>query len=95
MGGCAIVDTIERVAIERCKKLFGAEYANVQPHSGSQANMAVYMSCLKPGDTILGMDLAAGGHLTHGFKANFSGSLYHVVSYGVDKVSECIDYNCC
>jgi len=91
-GGCAIVDTIERVAIERCKKLFGAEYANVQPHSGSQANMAVYMSCLKPGDTILGMDLAAGGHLTHGFKANFSGSLYHVVSYGVDRVSECIDY---
>jgi glycine hydroxymethyltransferase len=92
-GGCAVVDNVERMAIERCKKLFGAEHANVQPHSGSQANMAVYMSCLKPGDIILGMDLAAGGHLTHGFKANFSGSLYHVVSYGVDRVSECIDYD--
>jgi glycine hydroxymethyltransferase len=92
-GGCAVVDSVELMAIERCKELFGAEHANVQPHSGSQANMAVYMSFLKPGDTILGMDLAAGGHLTHGFKANFSGSLYHVVSYGVDRVSECIDYD--
>jgi glycine hydroxymethyltransferase len=92
-GGCGIVDDIERLAIDRCKRLFCAEHVNVQPHSGSQANMAVYMACLKPGDTILGMDLASGGHLTHGFGTNFSGKLYHVISYGVDRVSERINYD--
>lgn len=92
-GGCEHVDEVERLAIERAKELFGAEHANVQPHSGSQANMAVYFSVLKPGDKILTMDLAHGGHLTHGHKANFSGSLYDVVHYGVDKETECIDYD--
>ena len=92
-AGCSVVDSIESVAIERCKKLFGAEHANVQPHAGSQANMAVYMACLKPGDMIMGMDLAAGGHLTHGYKANFSGGLYTIVSYGVDPETEYIDYD--
>ena len=83
-GGCVNIDEIENLAIERAKKLFGAEHANVQPHSGSQANMAVYMAMLNPGDTVLGMDLANGGHLTHGSKVNFSGKLYNFISYGVD-----------
>jgi glycine hydroxymethyltransferase len=91
-GGCEHVDEVERLAIERAKALFGAEHANVQPHSGSQANMAVYFSVLKPGDKILTMDLAHGGHLTHGHKANFSGKLFEVVHYGVDRETECIDY---
>ncbi len=82
-GGCEFVDVVERLAIDRLLKLFGADRANVQPHSGAQANMAVYFACLKPGDTILAMDLAHGGHLTHGMKLNFSGKLYKVVSYGV------------
>jgi len=92
-GGCQIVDQVENLARERMKKLFNAEYANVQPHSGSQANMAVYMSVLKPGDTVLGMDLTHGGHLTHGSKVNFSGILYNFISYGVDPVTQVIDYN--
>lgn len=83
-GGCEHVDTIEAIAIDRAKKLFNAEHANVQPHSGSQANMGVYFAVLKPGDTILGMDLSAGGHLTHGSPVNFSGQLYNIVAYGVD-----------
>ncbi len=83
-GGCINIDGIETLAIERAKKLFNAEYANVQPHSGSQANMAVYMAMLNPGDTVLGMDLSNGGHLTHGSKVNFSGKLYNFISYGVD-----------
>lgn len=92
-GGCEIVDQIEQLAIDRVKTLFGAEYANVQPHSGSQANMAVFQAVLKPGDKILGMDLAHGGHLTHGSPVNFSGQTYHFVSYGVTKDSEVIDYD--
>ena len=92
-AGCAEVDAIETIAIERCKNLFKAEHVNVQPHAGSQANMAVYMASLKPGDTLMGMDLASGGHLTHGFGGNFSGQLYKIVSYGVDPVNECIDYD--
>lgn len=91
-GGCEHIDDIERLAIDRAKKLFGAEHANVQPHSGSQANMAVYMSVLTPGDTVLGMDLSNGGHLTHGSKVNFSGKLYNFVSYGV-KEDGYIDYD--
>ncbi|MDB5038245.1 MAG: glyA [Bacteriovoracaceae bacterium] len=91
-GGCEVVDEVETLAIERLKKLFGAEAANVQPHSGSQANMAVYFSYLQPGDTILSMDLAQGGHLTHGSPVNFSGRLYKVVPYGVDK-NDLIDFN--
>ncbi|MDH3554089.1 MAG: serine hydroxymethyltransferase, partial [Gammaproteobacteria bacterium] len=81
-GGCEFVDDAETLAIERAKALFGADYANVQPHSGSQANAAVYMALCDPGDTILGMSLAEGGHLTHGSKVNFSGKLYHAVQYG-------------
>ena len=92
-GGCEYVDIAENLAIERAKKLFGCEYANVQPHSGSQANMAVYFSVLKPGDTILTMDLSHGGHLTHGHRANFSGKLYNVVHYGVSQETEAIDYD--
>ncbi|WP_457637286.1 serine hydroxymethyltransferase [Oceanithermus sp.] len=92
-GGCEVVDQVETIAIERAKTLFGAAWANVQPHSGSQANMAVYFTLMKPGDTLLGMDLAAGGHLTHGSKVSFSGKLYNVVSYGVDRESETIDYD--
>lgn len=92
-GGCEVVDEIERIAIERAKKLFGAEYANVQPHSGAQANMAAYFAFLKPGDTILGMNLAHGGHLTHGSPVNFSGQLYTIVPYGVDPVTHLIDYD--
>jgi glycine hydroxymethyltransferase len=90
-GGCEIVDQVESLAIERAKALFGAAWANVQPHSGSQANMAVYMALMEPGDTLMGMDLAAGGHLTHGSKVNFSGKLYKVVSYGVSPETERID----
>lgn len=92
-GGCQHADTVEDLAIQRCKQIFGAEHVNVQPHSGSQANMAAYLSVLKPGDTILGMDLAQGGHLTHGSKVNFSGSLFKVFSYGVDRQTERIDYD--
>ena len=91
-GGCINIDKIETLAIERAKKLFGSEHANVQPHSGSQANMAVYMAMLNPGDTVLGMDLSNGGHLTHGSKVNFSGKLYNFISYGVDE-NGYIDYN--
>src|SRR5262245_57371024 len=90
-GGCEYVDVVEKLAIERALKLFGAEHANVQPHSGAQANMAVYFSCLQPGDTILAMNLAHGGHLTHGMHLNFSGKLYKVVHYGVRKDTERID----
>jgi len=91
-GGCEVVDVIEQIAIDRAKELFGAEYVNVQPHSGSQANTAVYAACLKPGDTILGFDLSHGGHLTHGSPVNFSGKLYNPVFYGVDKATGEIDY---
>ncbi|MBW6395076.1 serine hydroxymethyltransferase [Thermus sp. PS18] len=90
-GGCEIIDQVESLAIERAKELFGAAWANVQPHSGSQANMAVYMALMEPGETLMGMDLAAGGHLTHGSKVNFSGKLYKVVSYGVRPDTELID----
>jgi glycine hydroxymethyltransferase len=82
--GCQEIDTAESIAIERAKKLFGAEYANVQPHAGSQANLEVYLAMLEPGDTILAMNLAHGGHLTHGSKANISGKIYNIVHYGVD-----------
>src|SRR5438445_1167581 len=92
-GGCEFVDQAERLAIERLLKLFGADRANVQPHSGAQANMAVYFACLEPGDTILAMDLAHGGHLTHGMKLNFSGKLYKVVGYGVRQDNERIDFD--
>jgi len=91
-GGCEFVDEIETLAIERLKKLFNAKYANVQPHSGSQANMAVYQALLKPGDMILGMSLSEGGHLTHGFHLNFSGKFYQSSFYGVDEKTEMIDY---
>ncbi|EEG09107.1 serine hydroxymethyltransferase [Pseudogulbenkiania ferrooxidans] len=91
-GGCEHVDVVEQLAIDRLKALFGAEYANVQPHSGSQANQAVYVSVLKPGDTILGMSLAHGGHLTHGASVNISGKLYNVVPYGLDE-NEVLDYD--
>src|SRR5438132_2815713 len=92
-GGCEYVDVVERAAIARAKVLFGAEHANVQPHSGAQANMAVYFALLKPGDTVLGMNLAHGGHLTHGHPLNFSGKLYTIVPYGVRKDDERIDYD--
>ncbi len=92
-GGCEYADVVETLARDRAKQLFGAEHANVQPHSGSQANAAAYMSIIQPGDTILGLDLAHGGHLTHGHKLNFSGKLYRVVSYGVRKDTEVIDYD--
>ncbi len=92
-GGCEFVDIAEDLAIKRVKELFGAEHANVQPHSGSQANMAVYLSVLKPGDTIMGMNLAHGGHLTHGAKVNFSGKVFNVIQYGVDPETELIDYD--
>src|SRR5206468_3581629 len=92
-GGCEHVDVCETLAINRVKQLFGAEHANVQPHSGAQANMAVYFACLEPGDTILAMNLAHGGHLTHGMHLNFSGKLYKVVHYGVRKDSETIDFD--
>ena len=92
-GGCEFVDVVERAAIDRAKALFGADHANVQPHSGAQANMAVYFALLKPGDTVLGMNLAHGGHLTHGHPLNFSGKLYSIVPYGVRKDDERIDYD--
>ncbi|MDH3533390.1 MAG: serine hydroxymethyltransferase [Gammaproteobacteria bacterium] len=92
-GGCEFVDTAETLAIERAKTLFGADYANVQPHSGSQANAAVYMALLDAGDTVLGMSLADGGHLTHGSKVNFSGMLYHAVQYGIDHETGLMDYD--
>ena len=92
-GGCEFVDIAEQLAIDRAKQLFGAEYANVQPHSGSQANAAVYLSVLKPGDTILGMSLAHGGHLTHGASVNFSGKLFNAVTYGLNPDTEAIDYD--
>lgn len=91
-GGCVHVDTVERIAIERAKQLFQAEHANVQPHSGSQANMGVYMAILQPGDTVLGMSLTSGGHLTHGHPLNFSGTIYNFVEYEVRKEDETIDY---
>src|SRR5436309_4271576 len=92
-GGCEYVDVVERLAIERACALFGAEHANVQPHSGAQANMAVYFACLQPGDTLLAMNLAHGGHLTHGMHLNFSGKLYKVVGYGVRRDTERIDFD--
>ncbi len=92
-GGCEVVDEVEQIAIDRAKTLFGASYANVQPHSGSQANTAVYAACLQPGDKILGFDLSHGGHLTHGSPVNFSGKLYQPVFYGVDKETGRIDYD--
>jgi glycine hydroxymethyltransferase len=92
-GGCEFVDVAERLAIERAKKLFAADYANVQPHSGSQANAAVYFALLKPGDTILGMSLAHGGHLTHGAKVNLSGKIFNAVQYGIDTATGYIDYS--
>ena len=92
-GGCEFVDEAERLAIERAKRLFGAEHANVQSHSGAQANAAVYLALLKPGDTVLGMALDQGGHLTHGSKVNFSGKLYNFISYGVSRETEMIDYD--
>ncbi|NQX82523.1 MAG: serine hydroxymethyltransferase [Flavobacteriaceae bacterium] len=92
-GGCEVVDQIEQIAIDNAKALFGAEYANVQPHSGSQANAAVYLACLKPGDKILGFDLSHGGHLTHGSPVNFSGKTYKTCFYGVDPKTEMLDYD--
>jgi len=92
-GGCQVVDVVETLAIERARELFGAEHVNVQPHSGTQANMAVYMTALEPGDTFMGMDLSHGGHLTHGHPLNFSGSLYNAVAYGVKADDERLDYD--
>lgn len=92
-GGCEVVDQVEQLAIDRLCKLFGAEYANVQPHSGAQANMAVFMACLKPGDTFMGLDLAHGGHLTHGSPVNMSGILYNAISYGLNEETGLVDYN--
>lgn len=91
-GGCEFVDIAENLAIERCKKLFGADHVNVQPHSGTQANMAVYFAVAQPGDTVLGMNLSHGGHLSHGSPANFSGKFYKIVAYGVDRDTETIDF---
>ena len=91
-GGCEVVDEIEQLAIDRAKALFGAEHANVQPHAGAQTNMAVYFSCLEPGDTILSLELSHGGHLTHGLKVNFSGRLYRIVHYGVSRETNLVDY---
>ena len=92
-GGCEVVDEIEQLAIDRAKALFGAEHANVQPHAGAQTNMAVYFACLDPGDTILSLELAHGGHLTHGLKVNFSGRLYTIVHYGVSRETSLVDYD--
>src|SRR5437762_1593151 len=92
-GGCEYVDVVERAAIARAKALFGADHANVQPHSGAQANMAVYFTLLKPGDVVLGMNLSHGGHLTHGHPLNFSGQLYKFAAYGVKKETGYIDYD--
>lgn len=91
-GGCEVVDEIENIAIDRLKQIFGASWANVQPHSGAQANTAVFLACLKPGDKILGLDLSMGGHLTHGSPANFSGKYYHALFYGVDRETGLVDY---
>jgi len=91
-GGCVYIDEVEDLARQRCQQLFGAEHVNVQPHAGSQANMAVYFAALKPGDTILGMNLAAGGHLTHGYSINFSGTYYKYINYGVNRETESLDY---
>ena len=92
-GGCEYTDQVEQLAIDRAKQLFGAEHANVQPHSGAQANLSVYLAAVKPGDTVLGMNLAHGGHLTHGHPLNFSGQLYNIVPYGVRQADERIDYD--
>ena len=92
-GGCEYVDVVEQLAIDRAKQLFGAEFANVQPHSGSQANTAIYLAALEPGDTVLGLDLAHGGHLTHGMKLNISGMLYHFISYGVTRDTNRLDFD--
>jgi glycine hydroxymethyltransferase len=92
-GGCVYTDVVENLAIERAKELFGAEYVNVQPHSGSQANQAAYGAVLSPGDTVMGLNLAHGGHLTHGHQLNFSGKTYHVVPYNVRREDELIDYD--
>lgn len=92
-GGCEVVDEVENLAIERVKQLYGSQFANVQPHSGAQANMAVYFAFLKPGDTLMAMNLAHGGHLTHGSPVNFTGQMYHVAAYGVDAETERIDYD--
>ncbi|MDE6243347.1 MAG: aminotransferase class I/II-fold pyridoxal phosphate-dependent enzyme, partial [Muribaculaceae bacterium] len=91
-GGCQVVDQVENLAIERVKKLFGAEWANVQPHSGAQANMAVFMACLQPGDTFMGMDLSHGGHLSHGSPVNFSGLMFNPISYTVDAETGRVNY---
>src|ERR687891_2847931 len=91
-GGCEVVDEIEQAAIDRAKELFGAEHANVQPHAGAQTNMGVYFACLEPGDTILAMRLDHGGHLTHGLRGNFSGKLYKVVGYGVERGRALVDF---
>ena len=92
-GGCEVVDEIEQLAIDRAKELFGADHANVQPHAGAQTNMAVYMAALTPGDTILSLELAHGGHLTHGLKVNFSGRLYTIAHYGVSRETNVVDYD--
>ncbi len=92
-GGCQFVDVVEQLAIDRAKQLFGAEFANVQPHSGSQANTAIYLAALQPGDVVLGLDLAHGGHLTHGMKLNISGMLYHFISYGVTRDTNRLDFD--
>src|SRR5205085_6268137 len=92
-GGCEFVDVVESLTRERAKKIFGAEYANVQPHSGSQANQAAYTAVLQPGDTILGLNLSHGGHLSHGHQLNFSGKTYKVIPYGVRKEDELIQYD--
>src|SRR4030043_182378 len=92
-AGCPNIDAIENLAIERAKKLFNAKHANVQPHSGSQANMAAYFACLQPGDTVMGMNLSHGGHLTHGSPANFSGKWYKFIAYGLDTETERLDYD--
>ena len=92
-GGCQFVDESENLAIERIKQLFGAEYANVQPHSGAQANMAVFMACMKPGDKFMGLNLSMGGHLSHGSAVNFSGMMFHDCEYDVDKTNNLVDYD--
>ena len=92
-GGCEVIDEIEQTAIDRALALFGAEHANVQPHAGAQTNMAVYMAVLKPGDTILSLELSHGGHLTHGLKVNFSGRLYTIAHYGVSRETNVVDYD--
>src|SRR4026209_1700298 len=92
-GGCEVIDEIEQLAIDRAKALFPAEHANVQPHAGAQTNMAVYFSCLDPGDTILSLELSHGGHLTHGLRVNFSGRLYTIAHYGVSRETNVVDYD--